>query len=175
MAEPASQRLFFALWPGPSVRERLACLAREAAGRGRVPHPDDMHITLAFLGEVSADRLDCVLGVADHLRAAPLELSIERLGFWPRPRILWCGPSETPPALLALVGDLYQGLRACGFEPEHRTFQAHCTLARKARDAGELRLAEPFRWPVSEVVLALSEAVAAPPRYHILRRWPLVA
>ncbi len=173
MTEPGAQRLFFALWPGEPVRPHFVRLAQGLADRGRLPHPEDIHLTLVFLGDVAANRLDCVLGAGGVVHAPPFDLCIDRLGFWPRPRVLWCGPSAMPSALLTLVRDLQQGLRGCGFEPEPRLYQAHITLVRKARSARELHIDEPFHWPVSDLVLAASETVDTPPRYRILRRWAL--
>ncbi|MGD2081828.1 MAG: RNA 2',3'-cyclic phosphodiesterase [Chromatiales bacterium] len=174
MAEADDQRLFFALWPDDATRERLAGLARAIPGaEGRATHPQDLHLTLVFLGAVSADRLGCVTAAADAVRGEPFTLRIDRVGFWPRPRILWCGPHEHPPALPGLVTALQARLKDCGFAPEERAFQAHVTLARKARRTGGAELARPVTWPVSDLVLAGSRPGNPPPRYRVLRRWAL--
>lgn len=176
MAEAGDQRLFFALWPDERTRAGLAALAGRVPGAdGRATHPEDLHVTLAFLGVVAPDRLDCVLAAADAVRGEPFTLAVDRVGFWPRPRILWCGPEEHPPALPGLVAALQRGLGDCGFPPEKRPFRAHVTLARKARKTGALELERPVPWPVSEFVLAGSRPGDPAPRYRILRRWPLDA
>jgi len=168
------QRLFFALWPDRTVRSAVAGLGRAIEGHGgRLSHPEDIHLTLVFLGEVTEERLGCASRVADGVTAPALELVLDRVGYWPRPRVLWCGCRAAPEPLLALVDGLQQRLRGCGFRPEQRPYQAHLTLARHAHEVAGFELEHPIAWPVSEFVLAGSEPGGPPPRYRILRRWPL--
>ncbi len=168
-------RLFFALWPDPAVRQQL----EEVAGRlpphqGRLGHPLDWHATLIFLGQVADEALPCIEGVAAGIRSDAFRMRIDQVGYWRRPRVLWCGPSGTPETLLRLVSDLQQGLRGCGFRPESRPYAPHITLARKARPVDPLVLQNPVQWEVREFVLAGSHGGAKPPRYQVLKRWKLV-
>ena len=102
MSDPR-QRLFFALWPDEEVRAGLAGLARSLPEhKGRSPHPLDQHVTLVFRGELDAVARECAERVAGALHGEPFDLAIDRVGYWPRPRILWCGPSVTPEPLLQL-------------------------------------------------------------------------
>jgi 2'-5' RNA ligase len=174
LAENAVQRLFFGLWPDPAARQRLAALGTSLdVPGGRPVHPEDLHLTLQFLGPVPAQRLAAVLAAAEQVDGAPFELLIARTGYWRRPRIVWCAPLDTPPDLAALVSRLGERLAAVGYPPESRPYSPHVTLARKARGAPNGPLAEPIRWPATSFVLAASESVPEPPRYRILRRWPL--
>ncbi len=171
---PPRQRLFFALQPAPEIRTRLWRLARSLPlARERLTHPDDLHATLAFLGMVEADRLGAVTAVAAQIRAEPFTLQIDRLDYWPRPKVAWAGPSRVPPGLEQLVVDLWAGLASCGFEPETRPYRAHITLARKggAIEAGTIE--PPIPWEVGDFVLMQSLSVAEPPRYKVLQRWAL--
>ena len=170
---PPAERLFFGIWPPEETRRALDALQHRLPAQGRSPHPLDLHLTLVFLGELDAETRACVEGVAETLRAVPFELEIDRLGYWPRPRILWAGPAETPAALIRLVADLQDGLKGCGLEPERRPYAAHVTLRRKAHAAHFQALDRPIPWPVREFVLARSGRTREPPRYEILRRWPL--
>jgi RNA 2',3'-cyclic 3'-phosphodiesterase len=168
------QRLFFALWPGEVECSALAALQRTLSEqRGRPTHPLDFHITLAFLGAVTAERLVCVEQAADTVRAPGFALDIDQVGYWPHPRILWCGPRSTPAVLLQLVTDLARALEACGFMPERRAFSTHVTLVREAHYLANFALAEPIPWHAQELVLAVSRRDREPPRYQVLRRWPL--
>ena len=108
------------------------------------------------------------------MQAAPFAIPVSRVGLWPRPRILWCGPAVTPPALLALADGLAEALVPCGVPRETRPYAAHITLARQA--CAEL---EPLRewsltWPVTGFVLAASRP-GPPPRYRVLRHWAFSA
>lgn len=166
------RRLFLALWPEDREREQLAELAARVAGRRRAPNAN-LHLTLVFLGATPADRLAAYQAALVDLAVPRLELLLDRYGYWPRPRILWLGSSRTPPELYELVADLHRRLRACGFAPERRAFQAHITLARKFPGPAPVQpLAMPVRWPVEDVALVESLRDRTGSRYQVLRRWP---
>jgi len=135
MMAAARQRLFFALWPDDDTRAALARLARRQlqSGNGRLIDAHNLHLTLAFLGPVDAAFRACAERAADSLAAPAFELEFQRLGYWPRPRVLWAAPERSPEALTGLVSMLRKALAACGQEPESRPFEAHMTLARKVR------------------------------------------
>ena len=163
------------MWPDPKVRRQLEEVARQLPPhQGRLGHPLDWHATLVFLGQVADDALPCVERVAAGISSEEFRMRIDQLGYWRRPRILWCGPSGTPETLRQLVFDLQQGLRECGFRPESRPYAPHITLVRKARPIVEPALQKPVHWEVREFVLAGSHAAAKPPRYQVLKRWRLV-
>jgi len=168
------RRLFLALWPDARVRQGLVAIRNGLEGlHGKPAHPEDLHVTLVFLGDVEAQRQGCVEAVVERIRAPAFDLQIDQVGYWGRPRIFWCGPTQTPEALKMLVRDLTTGLKACGFEPERRPYAAHVTLARKARPLPFQELAQPLVWPVRELVLVASRPGIEPPRYEILKHWPL--
>lgn len=168
-----AERFFFALWPGAAQRLGLVRVRRDLPDHGgRDTHPEDLHLTLFFLGELDVERRACAEAAADGVQGMAFSLTLDRVGAFPRARILWCGASESPPPLLDLVEALNDGLRGCGLRPERRPYVAHATLARKARPLPARSLDDPIRWPVKEFVLAAGRE-GAPPRYRVLRRWPL--
>ncbi len=168
----AEGRHFFAIWPDQAVSERIVREAGKA--RGRLHHPADIHMTLVFLGQISDAQLRCIEAAADAIRGQPFTLSINGIGYWHRPRILWAGPSETPEPLSQLVFDLQNGLKACGFEPERRRYKPHVTLYRKASRTIPRVIEPAVEWPVRAFVLATSGGGApGEPRYRVLKRWSL--
>jgi 2'-5' RNA ligase len=173
MAEP-KRRLFFALWPDEAVRAALDAAGLALAGRRvkRVPAAN-LHITLAFAGPVAAGTADCLARRAAEVRVAPFELCIDHSGHWPRPRILWIGPTRVPPGLRDLAGALRNVLADCGLVPEARGFQAHVTVARKVARA----VADPefpaVTWPVSRFCLVESAPSERGSIYRPLNCWPL--
>ncbi len=173
-----TERLFFALWPGPAERAALDRLQRGLPRRGGRPtHPEDLHLTLAFLGEVTPGQRTCCEAAADAVYSPPFTLHLDCVGHWPRPRILWCGARQAPAQLLALVGDLTGRLHPCGFPGERRPYAAHLTLARQVAgfDGPPKAVAEwSLGWPVTGFVLAAGRD-GPPPRYRVLRRWGLAA
>jgi 2'-5' RNA ligase len=174
LTEGRPQRLFFALWPDDAVRAELRA-AQEAMPRrgGRPVQVEDIHITLAFLGQVDPERRACMEAAAGSVRSGPFELLIDRQGYWPRPRVAWCAPAEVPEPLRDLVQRLNRALRPCGFEPERRPYSPHVTLFRDSRAVPEGPLARPVRCPCPEFVLVASGGGAGGPRYRVLARWPL--
>jgi 2'-5' RNA ligase len=169
----AAERLFFALWPTPEVRDALAAEVRALpGGHGRPHHPDDLHLTLVFVGAVADDIRPCIEAAGDGAGAGTFQLRLDEAGYWRRPRIRWCRPSVAPPELLGLVGQLEAAMRACGLEPEARPYRPHVTLARKAAPLTHRLLPAPVVWTVDSFVLAASGS-DSPPRYRVLRRWPL--
>ena len=172
MVDETRQRLFFALWPDPATRKRLAAVQDGFTGRpGRFNHPRDLHITLVFLGPVENERMSCVIDAADRVSLQPFSLIIDRFATWKKPRILWCGPSSTPAPLLQLVTDLEHALTGCGFEPEKRAYSPHVTLARKVPVEQGGQLAQPLHWRAGGFVLAGSGGQAPGPRYRVLKKW----
>lgn len=172
----SGSRQFFALWPDPDTRETLVRIQQglDVAAARRV-HAQDLHLTLAFLGQVAADRQDCVLAAAGAVQTPGFELRLDRVGAWPGPRVAWAGATDRPPALLALVDQLWRGLAGCGFTREARAYRPHVTLLRKCAALPEITLPAPVSWRAAEFVLAESQAPPAVPRYRILRRWALAA
>src|SRR4026207_925127 len=70
---PSARRLFFALWPDATLRSNAAeCVAALVpSGGGRPQRPDQLHVTLVFLGQVSEERLDDVRAVAVEVTGNP--------------------------------------------------------------------------------------------------------
>lgn len=173
-----SERLFFALWPGGAQRRALTRVQRELTPhrgphRGRETHALDIHLTLIFLGRISPQQRTCAEQVAERVRGHPFEVTLERIGYFPRSRVCWCGTDVCPQPLERLVGALNGALEACGFVPERRPYRPHVTLMRKAAPFESRALACPIRWPVVDFVLAYGQDGPAP-RYRILRRWSLL-
>lgn len=168
-----AERWFFAIWPEPGAREALTGqLDALIPPRARRTHPLDLHLTLVFLGEIDTERLRCAEAAAGALRGDPFPLRIDRVGWFPRSRVLWCGPSTTPAPLQGLFADLQDQLRTCGFTPESRPYQPHVTLARDVRRRPQIRPLAPVEWTVSTLVLAAGQSGGVP-RYQVHRRWRL--
>lgn len=140
---------------------------------GRLIPAANLHITLFFLGNVSADRQRCVETAADAVHAPCFNLDLDCFGYWRKPQVIWLAPRTTPPALQRLAGQLQQGLAGCGFSAESRTYQPHLTLVRKVRRGPPAVCPESLIWPVDHFVLVRSELDAAGSRYKILRSWAL--
>ena len=140
--------------------------------RGRLTHPEDIHLTLVFLGAISAEQRRCAEAAAGRVLAPAFELSLDRVGSFPRARVVWCGTDRAPAPLDQLVKSLRVELRDCGVPLDSRPYAPHATLARNVPPLAARPLDRPIHWPVEAFVLAHGQE-GPPPRYRILRRWPL--
>ena len=127
----ATLRLFFALWPEPSVRAELASLL--PAVQGRKVKPANLHITLAFLGRQPVTGIPALLSIAHSIPFPVMRLQIDRLGYFARRRIAWAGMQHSPPELATVRCALTDALVRAGIHFDADSpFRPHVTLARDA-------------------------------------------
>jgi len=169
---PEPARLFFALWPSEHLQGRIAAWAKQAAGRGRVMWRENLHLTLVFLGAVEAARVPDLQALAAGVRFDPVRLPLDRTGYWAHNRIIWCGASEDPPALTALVGDLRARLDAAGISYDRQPFVSHVTLVRNAAGLPTVPPWTPLVWEAADFALVSSTRAEGRVTYEILQRFP---
>ena len=175
--ETTMLRVFFALWPDADARDRLAAAAQDVAARtkGRAPPAGNLHVTLAFVGDVAPDRIGalCAIGASVAASAAPFVLTLDCAGAFRGTGIAWAGASSLPPPLVELARNLATGLVAQGFPAEQRVFTPHVTLARRCRTPSLASLGGPIGWTVAQFALNASESARDGQRYRELGAWPL--
>ena len=133
-------RLFVALELPQDLRDRLCDIASGLPGADWTP-PENYHLTLRFLGEMSrfeAEEVDLALA---GLRAPGFKLVVQGVGTTERAgrASLWAGV-ERNPALLHLQAKIETALQRAGLPPERRRYVPHVTLGRMER-AADPRLA----------------------------------
>ena len=180
MARPHSiVRVFFALWPDADARERLAALATEVAARtqGRAPPAGNLHVTLAFIGDIPIARVDAlrVIGASVAARATPFVLTLDCTGTFRGTGITWAGAAHPPERLAELARNLAAALAAQDFAVERRPFSPHVTLARRCKAAEVRSIEAPIQWTVTRLALDASEPRSSAPHYRDLASWPLSA
>lgn len=177
MASGDSERLFFALWPDPALRDTLYKATRKAvrASGGKPVPPENLHITLAFLGSLSPEDAKKAREGAASVQGRSFELILDRFGFWPEPRVVWLGASVVPAAGRELGAGLIAALTARGLKPDPKAFVPHLTLARKVTKPGDFGSVKPIRWAVEGFVLVRSVTDPAGSLYSVLQTWPLAA
>lgn len=159
-----SQRLFVALRPPPAVREALlACMGGVPDARWQ--NDNQLHLTLAFLGEVDRHGARAAADALAAIHQPPFELRLGAPGSFDAGRVdwvsvLWMSVEEIvqePPArreegpLFRLAASVRQALRGAGLAVDSRRFLPHITLARFPRGGapGEAlrRWLADGRWP----------------------------
>jgi 2'-5' RNA ligase len=129
-------RLFVALEIPSAVRENLADFLRALRGvspQTRWLRPENLHVTLKFIGEVSETKLAAVRGALAGVRSEQhVAIDFRGLGFFPNekhPRVFWAG-IEASPNLRTLAADIEKATEELGITREQRPFSPHLTLAR---------------------------------------------
>lgn len=174
MSEP--KRLFFAIELPGEVREQLIHwrAAHFPSEAGRPVAADSLHLTLAFLGEVSEEKQRALSQLAGRIRQPGFTLKLDDAGQWLRSRVVWLGMRQPPRGLLQLANMLRAQAARSGCYQSPQPFHPHITLL---RDAGmAVSIPSPgFCWsfPVTEFALYASSFTRGRTRYASLQRWTL--
>jgi 2'-5' RNA ligase len=175
-----SARLFAALDLPAEVRDALGAFGRAAAAEDpalRAVRDDALHVTLAFLGHRPLEDIDAARAAVRSV-AAPvpaLELG-DVLWLAPRrPRVLTIEVRDPTGALARLQAACSEALAgAVGYDPEHRAFRPHVTVARVRHGAGpprrELDAPPSARFDGEALTLYRSWLGGGPARYEPLER-----
>lgn len=132
-------RVFLAVELPGELRDVLAARIRVLQERiqGRVSwvRPENLHITLRFLGETGKDQEAALIGAVEGIcnSAEPCSLRLAGLTAVPhlrKAKLLWCGSAGGFDALAALQARCESASRALGFDPEKKSWKPHVTLAR---------------------------------------------
>jgi len=186
-------RLFIAI-PAPApVREAAEAVIARLRGAGDVRWvlPENLHLTVKFLGETPPDR---VPQIEEGLRKTANNYSrfmveLERVWAQPnprRPQTLWIEIADKTGALARLARDVEGALAPLGYPPEKRAYRGHLTLGRVKSGRGAPDLTRRLReeeergplgvaWAVEEIHLVRSDLQPSGPVYTALSRFPLGA
>jgi 2'-5' RNA ligase len=134
-------RLFIGVELDDKLKARAAAIGaelREKLGRrltARWIAPENLHITVWFIGEVRED--DRAAAIVEAVNAPfttrSFDLELRGAGAFPphgAPRVLWIGVARGLDSMLALYNELAVRLPPLGIEPERRAYSAHLTIAR---------------------------------------------
>lgn len=125
-------RLFTAIDIPESIRRKIAWLKLPNASEAKLTSPDDLHMTLQFIGEVSDEICDQIQVRLRSVIATPLVHELSGVGIFAnadRPEILWAGiePSPELTSLRNAIGDVLNSLE---IKLDEREFNPHITVAR---------------------------------------------
>ncbi|MGA2684617.1 MAG: RNA 2',3'-cyclic phosphodiesterase [Verrucomicrobiota bacterium] len=133
-------RLFVAISVPDAVRNEIVCVQRElqrftSRDTVRWTKPEQFHLTLRFLGDVSSDRL---AALQESLRvvcsgAPPLHLRAQGIGFFPdarSPRVVWVGINDDGNRLAGLQKKIEVAVQSFVAKPGGEHFAGHVTLGR---------------------------------------------
>jgi RNA 2',3'-cyclic 3'-phosphodiesterase len=126
-----NKRLFVAIDPPAETRGQLIDLCCGLPD-ARWVEPEQLHLTLCFIGEVTGAVFLDIREALAEIQAAPFALRLQGVGFFPprgQPRVVWAGIAPSEP-LAVLQRKIVTRLQALDVELENRKFAPHLTLAR---------------------------------------------
>ncbi|MBI3909965.1 MAG: RNA 2',3'-cyclic phosphodiesterase [Armatimonadetes bacterium] len=182
-------RAFIALPVPEALHPAIIRVQESLAGAGDVRWipPENWHLTLKFLGNISEDRLRRLTDLLEKVSNSCSQFVIELggIGAFPnlrRPQIVWLGVREGGTAIRELAEAAESAGAQVGFPREKRAFHAHTTLGRVHSPRGLEELArrleqvpdEPLgSWQARDLVLMRSTLLPSGAVYSVLRRFPL--
>jgi RNA 2',3'-cyclic 3'-phosphodiesterase len=100
----------------------------------RLVRPEQLHLTLFFLGEVHASRVPTIVdAMASSIPVHPFDLAVASCGVFPQhgpARVLWLGVARGGRELGQVFDIVAARLEAVGVPREHRPFTPHLTIGR---------------------------------------------
>jgi 2'-5' RNA ligase len=131
-------RSFIAVELSPNVRARAAQLIKAlSAAEAKISwvQPQNLHLTLVFLGDVPLEEVPQICHAMNRAVAElpPFDLEVRGAGAFPdaaRPRTVWLGVRRGEEEMIALHASLETALADVGYRPEGRRFRPHLTLGR---------------------------------------------
>ncbi len=186
-------RLFLAAELGIPLIERLVLtqhqITQQASGDAdqlRIVAPENLHLTLQFLGETKVEVSERIQERLHKFTQGlfPFEVVARGIGAFPDhqdPRIIWAGFEEKSAELIGLIQkNVEKELEQLGISPDHREYHPHITLARcrgpitgltqNLQNLSNLELGGAY---VRDLVLFESELTSTGPRYTVRDRFPL--
>lgn len=184
-------RTFVAVEISSAVRQLVAELIdefRTAGADAKWVEPQNLHVTLKFLGDVDANEIHQPCRAVQEAVAdfAPFEFAVQGAGAFPnvsRPRTVWLGIGQGNEELVALNRRIELPLEKLGFRREARRYKPHLTIGRVRRGGpGVAELGalirhyadfDAGRTTVSQVLVFSSRLDRSGPTYESLARAPL--
>lgn len=173
VATPCGRRIFLACFPPASVAERICDVGEAIVSDGRLLHPNQIHLTLAFLGNQPGSVVDALQHTARRHDLSGGCLRLERAGYFQRPAIAWLGPARTPDFLGELAAHVETVCHRAGVAMDGRRWRPHVSVARKTTAPRRSLLASPINWEIDSFELCESHLSKTGSVYNSLGRWPL--
>jgi 2'-5' RNA ligase len=171
-----SERLFFAFWPDAPLRARFAALTASLglAAEARAVPPENLHLTVAFVGEVDDARAARVRAIGRAQRPARCELRFDAFEYWPKPEVLVAAARIVDPALERLWAELHRDLAVLELALNPKRLRPHVTLARKVAAEPTLQAVPSVEWRPRELCLVRSDTGGERSVYTVVDTWTLL-
>lgn len=172
-------RAFVAVSPPPEIRETVVERARSLRYEGDVRWlpPENVHLTLKFLGEAPEEALAAVSAALDGVCRGhgPFKVELAGFGAFPsreRAKVVWAAVGAGSGELESLAAELQSALDPLGFPREERPYLPHATVGRARGRPAHLpdtgATWEPLSFPVRSVELVRSRLLPSGAVYSVL-------
>ena len=128
----------------PALVSRITGLQdklREANARLKLVEPQNLHITLRFLGEVEEELVRAIVGVLEEVEFNAFDIRLVGVGAFPssrRPRVIWIGVERGYEDMVELSRKVNSALARLRIPKPREEFVPHLTIARVKGYAGRL-------------------------------------
>ena len=166
-------RCFVAAWPDQPTRLALSSASddvRQRVEHRRVSRIDDLHLTLAFIGELGDGVALDLSEAIQNFRFRPFTWQLDTLGFFKDAGVVWIGSAgETSGPLATLAARVRALLDSMGITHDQRPLAPHVTLLRGVRTFAA-QTVQPIRWRVDAIALYRSVPQRQESRYIRVQR-----
>jgi 2'-5' RNA ligase len=134
-------RLFIAVNFSDEVKNQLLKIQehlKSQSSRGNFTRPENLHLTLAFLGETPETQLERLYDILEDIQSSPFTIPFKRTGCFTHSKkeLWWIGATKDSPSL-PLLKTIHEQLLCRlleeGFPADTRPFNAHITLGREIK------------------------------------------
>lgn len=118
-----------------NVLVKLQGRLRKTGGDVKWVQPDNIHLTLKFLGEIDEKKLNKINLILDKIAGnnSCFQISFSTLGVFPKmssPRIIWVGIEKGDMETKKIASELEEEIEKIGIAKEDRPFSSHITIGR---------------------------------------------
>ncbi|MCM8795890.1 MAG: RNA 2',3'-cyclic phosphodiesterase [Candidatus Omnitrophica bacterium] len=182
-------RTFIAIELPKEIKETLGLLQEELKKSGadvKWVSPSNIHLTLKFLGEIDAKKLNKLNEILENvaLKQSPFSLGIKGIGVFPNlnsPRVIWVGVEKGDEETKRIAAILEEEIAKIGIPKERRPYSTHITLGRLRSGVNRMKLLEQLNYlkdksekinlefTVKKITLLKSTLTPQGPIYEILK------
>jgi len=167
-----------------AVQKNLSKVQDMLMGTGadlKLVKPENVHVTLRFLGDITAEMVDRIHCEMEQTQFASFEVKIKGTGAFPNLRrisVVWAGIRQGANELRGIFDQLEPRLQTLGFKPDYKGFSPHLTIARVKTGRNKIALAEQLNdledfefGSIKAECLRLKKSVLTPqgPIYSVLK------
>ncbi|WP_068547799.1 RNA 2',3'-cyclic phosphodiesterase [Thalassotalea crassostreae] len=174
-------RLFFGLNPKIIQKQKIDLWHRQNLNHDFANVAvDNFHITLSFLGLVDAKTYDNLVLTIDRVQVGtllaiePVKLTLDNLGFWKRPKILYLGVKDCPQQVYDLANFCHRVAIQNSIALNNRQYVPHLTLCRKAKYLPPFNKSIDIELSFDSFCLYQSISTEQGVKYKVLNQWPLL-